>query len=85
MHDTLDTADLRDFLHAHIQVLIAEANEAGFGTEEILAELRDIIEQQRIAYDADPDPAEDPGQAADARSPHHADTLDAEEEAPRAG
>ena len=60
MLDTLDSADLRDFLHAHIQVVIAEANEAGFGTAEILAELRDILDKQRLAYDADPDPAEDP-------------------------
>jgi hypothetical protein len=60
MPETLDTADLRDFLDAHIQVMIAEANEAGFGTGEILVELRDIVEQQQIAYDADPDPADDP-------------------------
>jgi hypothetical protein len=79
MLDTLDTADLRDFLDAHIQVLIAEANEAGFGTEEILNELRDIIERQRIAHDADPDPAEDP-------SPDNATAdIDTEDGVPRAG
>jgi hypothetical protein len=60
MRDTLDSKDLSDFLQAHIQVLIAEANEAGFGTEEILTELRAIVEQQRIAYNTDPDPADDP-------------------------
>jgi len=69
-------------------VLIAEANEAGFGTEEILAELGDLLQQQQIAYDADPDPADDPHpddvRTADTRKPDVAD-IDAEGGAPRAG
>jgi hypothetical protein len=90
MQDTLDQADLTDFLSAHIQVLIAEANEAGFGTDEILAALSHIISAQRLAYDADPDPADDPGLEA-ARSagvdvPDDArDNIDTEKDVPRAG
>jgi hypothetical protein len=67
--------------------MIAEANEDGFGTEEILAELGDLLQQQQMAYDADPDPAEDPEdfRITDVRKPDATADIDAEEGVPRAG
>ena len=61
MRDTHDAKDLQNFLDIRLQTLIAEANEAGFGTADILAGLSHAVEQQRLAYDSDPDPADEPG------------------------
>lgn len=50
---------LDDFLNTRLQMLIAEANGAGFGSEQILAGLTRLVQRQWHAYDEDPDPAED--------------------------
>jgi hypothetical protein len=59
MPDSLEISDLEDFVDVYLQVIIAEANEAGFSSEEILAALADALERQRRAFEEDPDPAED--------------------------
>lgn len=82
--------DLQDFLHSRIDSLIADANEAGFATTDVLAGLRDELEQQWHSYDVDPDPADDPDleatRAAKVRIPKNvlAD-IDTGENVPRAG
>jgi hypothetical protein len=87
MRDTLNSKELIDFLSDHIQVIIADANEAGFGTREILAEFSRILDQQQQAYDADPDPAEDPvpGSSRTADIRNAGDDIDTEQGVPRAG
>lgn len=60
MPDSLEVSDLEEFIDTYLQVIIAEANEAGFSSDEILAALRQAIERQRLAFEEDPDPAEDP-------------------------
>lgn len=60
MPQSLEISDLEDFIDVYLQVIIAEANEAGFSSAEILTALGDAIERQRHAFDEDPDPADDP-------------------------
>lgn len=88
---SLDKNDLEDFLGSRLQALIADANEAGFATQDVIAGLRHALEQQRLAYEADPDPADDPEQlevrrAAKVRVPKDAfDDLERKGSPPRAG
>jgi len=56
---SLEISDLEDFIDVYLQVIIAEANEAGFSSEEILTALSDALERQQRAFEEDPDPAED--------------------------
>jgi hypothetical protein len=57
-------AYLRDFLHSRLGLLIADANEAGFSTTDVLAGLRNELDRQRHGYEKDPDPADDPDNGA---------------------
>lgn len=81
-------ADLQDFLHSRLELLIADANEAGFATKDVLAGLRDELEQQAHLYEEDPDPADDPDleatRAARIRIPRDIlNDIDTEENGPR--
>lgn len=83
-------ADLRELLHSRLEILIADANEAGFATRDVLAGLRAELEEQRHVYDEDPDPAEDPdleaSRAASIRIPRAIlEDIDTEEDVPRSG
>lgn len=83
-------ASLDDFLNTRLQTLIAEANEAGFGSEQVLAGLTRMVQRQWHAYDEDPDPAEDAdlesARSANVEIPTDAfDDVDTEEGVSRAG
>lgn len=52
--------DLQEELDAQIGETIAEANDAGYGTEETIEALEQVVKNTRIALDMDPDPADDP-------------------------
>lgn len=52
--------DLQEELDAEVAETIAEANEAGYGTEETVEALEEVIENTKLALDLDPDPADDP-------------------------
>jgi hypothetical protein len=52
--------DLQEELDAEIGETIAEANHAGYGTEETVEALEAVIENTKLALDLDPDPADDP-------------------------
>jgi len=43
-----------------IELMIAEANEQGFGTDEALDALDEVVANAKVIYDEDPDPAADP-------------------------
>jgi hypothetical protein len=79
-----------DFLSMRLETLIAEANEAGFGTGQVLAGLTRLVQRQWHAHDEDPDPAEDidleAARAARVEIPADAfDDVDTEKGVPRAG
>lgn len=52
--------DLEQQLDDKVSELIAEANDAGYGTEEALEALDEVVDSQKIIYSEDEDPAEDP-------------------------
>lgn len=47
-------------LNAEIEETIAEANEAGYGTEKRSRRLKEVIANTKLALDLDPDRADDP-------------------------
>lgn len=51
--------DLEGALECRVQATIADANAAGWGTEESFDALASLITNLRQAYDEDPDPSED--------------------------
>lgn len=81
----IDIASLPSFLSERLGLLIAEANEAGYGSNDVLEELARQIASQGRAYQEDPDPAEDPdleaARAATVRNPGQ-DNLDSEQSVP---
>lgn len=54
------STELQQDLAKIVEDVIAEANGAGYGTEETIEALDEVVEAMEIAYDEDPDPAEDP-------------------------
>lgn len=52
--------ELEEVLDTKVVEMLAEANDAGYGTEETLEALDDVVDNQRIIYNEDPDPADDP-------------------------
>jgi hypothetical protein len=67
--------DLHALLRLRLQEAIAEANEAGRSTEDVLETLSLVLLEEQTAYDRDPDPADDPIQT----------DLSSEKGVPRAG
>ncbi|MDB5524956.1 MAG: hypothetical protein JWM58_2719 [Rhizobium sp.] len=59
MPERTDPINLQDFLNARLEALVADANAAGWGTEDVLAGLTKVMQNQWRAYDHDPDPADD--------------------------
>jgi hypothetical protein len=51
---------LKAKLDDQVSELIAEANDDGYGTEEALEALDEVVENQKIIYSEDEDPANDP-------------------------
>lgn len=52
--------ELEESLDGKVGDLIAEANDAGYGTEETLEALDEVVDNQKVIYLEDPDPADDP-------------------------
>jgi hypothetical protein len=52
--------ELEERLDDKVVDIVAEANDAGYGTEEVLDALDDVIDNQKLVYAEDPDPADDP-------------------------
>lgn len=52
--------ELEARLDDEVSVLVAEANDAGYGTEEALEALDEVVDNQKAIYSEDPDPADDP-------------------------
>lgn len=72
---------LETFLENRLQGVIADANAAGWGTQDVLEALDSALKQARRAYREDPDPADDPDPTEKSLS----ENLDTEEDVPRAG
>jgi len=51
---------LKQQMSDKLELMIAEANEEGFGTEEALDALDAVVDNAKVIYDEDPDPAADP-------------------------
>lgn len=51
--------ELEERLDDRVVDVVAEANDAGYGTEEVLDALDDVIDNQKLVYAEDPDPADD--------------------------
>jgi hypothetical protein len=90
MLDQTEAASLREFLSSRLEALIADANAAGWGTEDVLAGLTMVMQHQWLAYDHDPDPADDTdletSRAARIDLPEDIlENLDTERNVPRAG
>jgi hypothetical protein len=51
---------LKAKLDDRVSELIAEANDDGYGTEEALEALNAVVENQKVIYSEDEDPANDP-------------------------
>lgn len=51
---------LKAKLDDQVSELIAEANDDGYGTEEALEALDEVVENQKVIYSEDEDPANDP-------------------------
>ena len=52
--------ELEERLDEKVVDVIAEAQDAGYGTEETLDALDDVVDNQKLIYNEDPDPADDP-------------------------
>lgn len=60
-HEQPDRQDaLKARLDDSVSELIAEANDDGYGTEEALDALEAVVENQKVIYSKDEDPANDP-------------------------
>jgi DNA-binding transcriptional regulator YhcF (GntR family) len=63
-HKADDQPDRQDALKAklddQVSELIAEANDEGYGTEEALEAVDEVVENQKVIYSEDEDPANDP-------------------------
>lgn len=60
--------ELEASLDDKISELLAEANDAGYGTDEATAALLKVVNNQVVISDHDPDPADDPAALADMNS-----------------
>lgn len=58
--DTDRKIELEEELDDRVSDLLAEANDAGYGTEEALEALDEVVDNQKVIYSEDPDPADDP-------------------------
>jgi hypothetical protein len=62
-HATDDPERIRDLEAAfdeRVSELLAEANDAGFGSAEAMVALQKVVKNQAVISEADPDPADDP-------------------------
>ena len=90
MLDRTEPENLQEFLKSRLETLIADANATGWVTEDVLSGLTMIMQNHWLAYDHDPDPADDAdletSRAARIDLPKDVlEDLDAEENVPRAG
>lgn len=59
MHNPDRKLELEEALDGKVTEVVAEANDAGYGTDEALDALDDVVDNQKLIYDEDPDPADD--------------------------
>ena len=71
IHDPERLRELEASLDDKISELLAEANDAGYGTEEATTALLKVVKNQAVISDHDPDPADDPAALADMNSDPH--------------
>jgi hypothetical protein len=58
-------AELEAALDDRVSELIAEANDAGYSTDEAMEALRAVVNNQAVIAGNDPDPADDPEATSD--------------------
>lgn len=60
MSDPKRITELEAAFDDKVSELLAEANDAGYGSGEAMEALRNVVNNQAVVSDQDPDPADDP-------------------------
>jgi len=62
--------EIEEMLDEPFRKLVDEAATAGWDTPEVLNALEELVRNYRVAYDIDPDPADDPQAESQANADH---------------
>jgi hypothetical protein len=70
LNDLDRKAELQAALDDHVSELLAEANDAGYSTAEVIDALQAVVKNQALIAGEDPDPADDPDVAEGGPTSH---------------